>query len=114
MTNYCVIPTDKEALLEMHVQAFEAQNPHLTAVVVGIYLRSDLTEPNDNWRMLGRIRETIDTLDYINEIGELYGFVLLADNDQISSEIRELMLANGVQIMTNEEYIEFYNNLQNG
>jgi hypothetical protein len=115
ITHSYVVPTSAEQLLEIHVLTWEAANKGSVAIVRGIYIPSDLTELNNNKRMLGRIDET--TRDFfigtVSKIHALTGFCLRADSNQITPEIWALMQSVGVVRYTNEEYLQFYQNLQN-
>ncbi|MGL4222790.1 MAG: hypothetical protein ACRCSS_19390 [Shewanella sp.] len=115
ITHSYVVPTSAEQLLEAHVLTWEAANEGKKAIVVGIYTPSNLTEPNNNMRMLGRIAETVQDIfgGAVLKIHALKGFCLRADSNQITPEIWALMQSVGVVRYTNEEYIQFYQNLQN-
>lgn len=110
MALYCVIPTEKETLLEQYVQGFEQQT-NLTAIVAGIHVLSNVQE-NEVWRMLGRIRETVNAFGTMYALHTMYSFVLLADEEQLNPEIRALMEQNNVQIMSEEEFETFKKTLQ--
>jgi hypothetical protein len=109
LAKHCVIPLAAEGLLAEYVQAFEAQNSELTAIVRGVYVPNvHKTEAEQSMRMLGRVKQSIQ---FFSQILDLHAFLLLADAEHLTPEILTIMAQHNVQIMSNEEYHIFYASL---
>lgn len=113
MTNigiHCFLPLQNLELLEAYVANWEAQNEPLRAIVEGVYKPSTMQMVN-TYVMLDRVPETLQ--DPITQaVSELHGFCLVADHDQVTPEIWELIASLGVVFESSDEYLKFCSTLQ--